>query len=45
MGIRMIAMDIDGTLLDSKWEVPEANRKAIVEAAGHKTRRSDGDRG
>jgi Cof subfamily protein (haloacid dehalogenase superfamily) len=30
----MIAMDIDGTLLDSKWEVPEANREAIVEAAG-----------
>jgi len=26
-------MDIDGTLLDSHWKIPEANRAAIVEAA------------
>ena len=32
MAVRLIAIDIDGTLLDSKWKVPEANRKAIVEA-------------
>ena len=25
--------DIDGTLLDSKWKLPEANRAAIAEAA------------
>lgn len=33
MAIRLIAIDIDGTLLDSRWQVPDANRKAIVEAA------------
>lgn len=27
--IRLIALDIDGTLLDSGWQVPEANREAI----------------
>lgn len=27
-----MAIDIDGTLLDSRYQVPEANRKAIVEA-------------
>jgi len=32
MGIRLIALDIDGTLLDSRWRVPEANRLAIQEA-------------
>ncbi len=32
MPIRLIAIDIDGTLLDSHWQLPEANRKAIVEA-------------
>ncbi len=32
MAVRLIAIDIDGTLLDSRYEVPEANRKAIVEA-------------
>lgn len=32
MPIRLIAIDIDGTLLDSRWELPEANRKAIAEA-------------
>ena len=33
MPIRLIALDIDGTLLDSRWELPEANRAAIAEAA------------
>lgn len=33
MGVRLIALDIDGTLLDSKWQLPEANRAAIAEAA------------
>jgi Cof subfamily protein (haloacid dehalogenase superfamily) len=32
MGVRLIALDIDGTLLDSQWKLPEANRKAIAEA-------------
>jgi len=32
MTIKLIAIDIDGTLLDSRYEVPEANRRAIVEA-------------
>ena len=32
MAVRLIAVDIDGTLLDNKWEVPEANLKAIAEA-------------
>ncbi len=31
--IRLLAIDIDGTLLDSRWEVSEANRKAIVAAS------------
>lgn len=31
--MRLIALDIDGTLLDSHWKVPEANRTAICEAA------------
>jgi Cof subfamily protein (haloacid dehalogenase superfamily) len=31
--VRLIALDIDGTLLDSRWQLPEANRSAIVEAA------------
>lgn len=30
--IRLIALDIDGTLLDSHWHVPEANREAIRRA-------------
>jgi len=33
MGVRLIALDIDGTLLDSRWQLPEANRAAIAEAA------------
>jgi Cof subfamily protein (haloacid dehalogenase superfamily) len=32
MGVRLIALDIDGTLLDSRWQIPEANRAAIAEA-------------
>jgi Cof subfamily protein (haloacid dehalogenase superfamily) len=32
MPIRLIAVDIDGTLLNSRWELPEANRDAIVAA-------------
>ena len=32
MGVRLIALDIDGTLLDSRWQLPEANRAAITEA-------------
>ena len=30
--MRLIALDIDGTLLDSRWQLPEANRTAIAEA-------------
>jgi Cof subfamily protein (haloacid dehalogenase superfamily) len=30
--IRLIALDVDGTLLDSQWRVPEANRLAIERA-------------
>jgi Cof subfamily protein (haloacid dehalogenase superfamily) len=32
MAVRLIALDIDGTLLDSRWQVSEANRAAIAEA-------------
>ena len=32
MPIRLIAMDIDGTLLDNRHELPDANRGAILEA-------------
>jgi len=32
MAIRLIGIDIDGTLLDSQWQLPDSNRKAIVEA-------------
>jgi len=32
MPVRLIALDIDGTLLDSEWKLPEANRFAIAEA-------------
>ncbi len=34
VAVKLIAMDIDGTLLDSRWQVPEANRHAVAEAAG-----------
>ncbi len=30
--VRLIALDIDGTLLDSRWRVSEANREAIRRA-------------
>jgi len=33
MPVRLIALDIDGTLLDSRWQLPEANCAAIAEAA------------
>jgi Cof subfamily protein (haloacid dehalogenase superfamily) len=33
MPVRLIALDIDGTLLDSRWQLPEANRRAIEEAS------------
>jgi Cof subfamily protein (haloacid dehalogenase superfamily) len=32
MHIKLIAVDIDGTLLNSRWEVSPANRAAIAEA-------------
>src|SRR5271165_2486421 len=32
MAIRFIALDIDGTLLNSRWEVSLANREAIAKA-------------
>ena len=32
MPVRLIALDIDGTLLDSRWKLPEANRAAFAEA-------------
>lgn len=33
MPVRLIAMDIDGTLVDTQSRVPEANARAIAEAA------------
>lgn len=33
MAVRLIALDIDGTLLNSAWKLPPANRSAIAEAA------------
>src|ERR1017187_8916999 len=33
MPVRLIALDIDGTLLDDRSQIPEINRKAIAEAA------------
>jgi Cof subfamily protein (haloacid dehalogenase superfamily) len=32
VGIRLIAVDIDGTLLDSHWQLPAANQRAIARA-------------
>jgi Cof subfamily protein (haloacid dehalogenase superfamily) len=32
MAVRLIALDIDGTLLDSRWKLPEPNRTAIARA-------------
>jgi Cof subfamily protein (haloacid dehalogenase superfamily) len=33
MAVRLIALDIDGTLLDGRSQLPEINRRAIVDAA------------
>jgi Cof subfamily protein (haloacid dehalogenase superfamily) len=33
MPVRLIALDIDGTLLDSRWQLSPANRQAIAEAS------------
>jgi Cof subfamily protein (haloacid dehalogenase superfamily) len=33
MPVRLIALDIDGTLLDDRAQLPEVNRKAVAEAA------------
>jgi hypothetical protein len=33
MPIRLVAIDIDGTLLDSRWQLPDRNRDAIAAAA------------
>lgn len=33
--IRLVAIDLDGTLLDSHWQVPEANRRALERAIEH----------
>src|ERR1044072_8044759 len=38
MAIRLIALDLDGTLLDSRGRVPERNRAAIDEARGRGVR-------
>ncbi|MEW5982161.1 MAG: HAD-IIB family hydrolase [Acidobacteriota bacterium] len=35
MPIRLVAIDIDGTLLDSQWQLPPRNREAIAAALGH----------
>ena len=35
MAIRLIAIDIDGTLLDSRWQLPPANRDAIARAVNN----------
>jgi len=32
MPIRLIALDIDGTLLDSRWQLSDANRSAVAAA-------------
>jgi hypothetical protein len=32
MPIRLVAIDIDGTLLDSRWQLPDRNRDAITRA-------------
>src|ERR1035441_8152247 len=33
MPVRLIALDIDGTLLDDRSQIPEINRNAVAEAA------------
>jgi hypothetical protein len=32
--VRLVAIDIDGTLLDSHWQLPDANRDAVCAAVG-----------
>jgi Cof subfamily protein (haloacid dehalogenase superfamily) len=32
MAVRLIALDIDGTLLDSRWRLPDGNRAAVRDA-------------
>jgi hypothetical protein len=32
MSIRLVAIDLDGTLLNSRWEISEGNRRALLEA-------------
>jgi HAD superfamily hydrolase (TIGR01484 family) len=32
MSIRLVAIDIDGTLLDSRWQLPDRNRDAVCDA-------------
>jgi HAD superfamily hydrolase (TIGR01484 family) len=32
MAIRLIALDIDGTLLDSRWQISDRNLRAIADA-------------
>ncbi len=34
MPIRLVAIDLDGTLLNSRWKIPAANRHALARAAG-----------
>jgi hypothetical protein len=34
MPIRLVAIDIDGTLLDSRWQLPDRNRDAITRSVG-----------
>src|SRR5918994_365871 len=38
MSIRLIALDLDGTLLDSRGNLPERNRRAIERARGRGVR-------
>jgi Cof subfamily protein (haloacid dehalogenase superfamily) len=33
MPVRLLAIDIDGTLLDSRWQLPDRNRDAVARAA------------
>ena len=33
MPVRLIALDIDGTLLDDRSQLPESNRRAVADAA------------
>ena len=32
-GVRLLAIDLDGTLLDSRSEISQANRQAVAEAS------------